>query len=187
MQRRVVSRWRIFLLTFLFSQGLISCQDQDFLLPDELDSSLTEEEDNDVEATAYEGVDEALWDYFHRFEEAGKARGLDINIRTLGITGHLEAIDEGNVVGTCSYGGRRPNHVTIDTEFWAGSTDLLKEFVVFHELGHCYLSRGHNDESLNNGSCVSIMASGVGDCRDNYRSSTRTYYLDELFDNGTLP
>jgi hypothetical protein len=53
--------------------------------------------------------------------------------------------------------------------------------VVFHELGHCYLGRGHSEETHPNGVCKSIMRSGNGGCFDNYNSTTREAYLDELF------
>ncbi len=58
----------------------------------------------------------------------------------------------------------------------------FREFVVFHELGHCDLGRDHRDEAFDNGVCVSIMRSGLGDCRDYYHPRTREGYLDELFD-----
>ena len=54
--------------------------------------------------------------------------------------------------------------------------------IVFHELGHCYLTRGHKDERKNNGTCASIMRSGKAACMDFYTSDNRKEYLDELFD-----
>jgi len=63
---------------------------------------------------------------------------------------------------------------------------LIKELIVFHELGHCFLQRGHREDALPNGACVSIMRSGIEDCLDNYTSETRSFYIDELFDPGSF-
>lgn len=142
-------------------------------------SVLIEEE---PEIIGYEGVDEALWIYFERFEEEAAQRGLIIDLRASGITGMIEDIDGENIAGQCNFSSRFPNHVTVDSEFFNNTSDFGREFVVFHELGHCELLRGHREDAFSNGTCESLMRSGLGDCRDNYRFGTRTSYLDELFD-----
>lgn len=126
-------------------------------------------------------VDVSLQDYFDRFEAEGKARGYDIDLDVANITGFIEEIDEEHVAGQCSYGGGHPSEIVIDAAFWNVASDLLKEMVVFHELGHCYLYRGHEEGVFSNGTCQSIMRSGVEDCRDNFTLETRSYYIDELF------
>ena len=73
--------------------------------------------------------------------------------------------------------------MTIDKTFWNRSSELYKEFVVFHELGHCVLDRNHKEDKDSRGRCLSIMRSGLGDCLDAYSSANRTYYLNELFGN----
>ena len=37
--------------------------------------------------------------------------------------------------------------ITIDQDFWDRSTDASKEFVLYHELGHCVLNRNHSKSS----------------------------------------
>lgn len=130
----------------------------------------------------YPNVEEALWVYFERFEEEGQARGYDIDLRSADITGMIETISDDGVAGTCSYSSFAPNHVTIDLAFWDQASDRVREFVVFHELGHCDLARAHREDANSNGLCLSIMRSGLGDCRDAYNSINRDDYLDELFD-----
>ncbi|MEM9671740.1 MAG: hypothetical protein ACFB15_16240 [Cyclobacteriaceae bacterium] len=132
----------------------------------------------------YPGVEEELWVYFERFEEEAFNRGLNINLRTANITAQVQEIDENRVLGRCNFAFHRfgANRVTIDEAFWNRSSDRGREFVVFHELGHCYLNRGHREASDNRGTCLSIMRSGTEFCRDNYSQFTRTRYLDELFD-----
>ncbi len=132
-------------------------------------------------ATSFAEVPEGLWDYFQRFEEEAAARGLNLDLNSLNISAEFMEISQDGVAGTCTYGSHQPGHVVIDETFWSRASDLFKEMIVFHELGHCVLFFDHREGVHADGTCVSIMRSGVGDCRDNYRLTTREVYLDELF------
>ncbi len=132
-------------------------------------------------------VDEELKPHFLTFEAEGLRRGLQIDLSDAGITGAIEEIQEEEVVGQCAQHNHNPNKVTVDQEFWMSASDLYKEFIVFHELGHCYLTRGHLDDAYPNGQCLSIMRSGLGDCWDVYNGRTRKNYLDELFNSVEYP
>lgn len=146
-------------------------------------SSCTKEETiENTPVKQFEGVDEVLWPYYMRFEEEAASRGIHIDLQERGITGTLSDIEATNVAGKCNYHPDHANHVTVDNEFWANSSDLRKELVIFHELGHCYLLRNHNDDAHVDGTCVSIMRSGLDDCKDNYLNGTRDSYLTELFE-----
>ncbi|WP_421985546.1 hypothetical protein [Roseivirga sp.] len=134
-----------------------------------------------IEGT-FPGVDERLWPYFIRFEAQAESRGISIDLVAEGITGVIEPIDEENVAGVCNFNGRNPNHVMVDADFWLRAPDIFKEFIVFHELGHCSLLRDHREGADEDGRCISIMRSGLESCRDNYSVLTRTSYLDELYD-----
>jgi len=129
----------------------------------------------------FPGVDPALWSYFSNFEAEASARGLDIDLYLANITGEIAEIEEQHVAGRCTFSSAAPNAITIDKTFWDRSSVLFREFVVFHELGHCFLRRGHDEGTNPDGTCSSIMRSGAEDCRDNYRTTTREAYLDELF------
>ena len=134
------------------------------------------------EPVGYEGVEEDLWPYFERFEEEARRRGVEVDLRAARITGRVQEIEQSRVLGQCNYQRFNHNRVTIDETFWNRTSDLGKEFVVFHELGHCFLLRDHLESAFSNGACTSIMRSGTGTCRDNYGRSTRDAYLAELFD-----
>jgi len=134
------------------------------------------------EQRTFPGVDERLWTYFERFEINAAERGITVDLVAAGITGVIESIDEDNVAGTCNFNRNVPNHVMVDEQFFNQVGDLFREFIIFHELGHCFLFRDHLEEEDQLGRCVSIMRSGTGECRDNYSSNTRQPYLDELFD-----
>ena len=131
----------------------------------------------------YQGVEAELWSYFEKFEAEAADRGLVIDLAAVGITGSIEKIHAHGTVGLCNHRLDQPNHVIIDVEFWATANENAKEMIVFHELGHCYLERGHNDDKKNNGTCASIMRSGRGGCIDFYTNSNKRNYLDELYSN----
>lgn len=125
-------------------------------------------------------IDVALLPYFERFVTEGANRGVTIDLVEKRIEGFLIDIEETDVAGQCSYSATSTRKVNIDINYWNSATDLEKEFVVFHELGHCYLERTHSDAQENR-SCISIMHSGTSGCRFRYNSTSRSDYLDELF------
>lgn len=131
----------------------------------------------------YSNVDEELWSHYAEFEIEAEKRGFSFDLDNLSIGGEIAEIDENGVAGTCQYGSAINNHVTIDETFWLRSSNLIREFVVFHELGHCALLRGHDESQNAQGLCLSIMRSGLGTCRDAYSIENRDAYLDELFEN----
>jgi len=126
-------------------------------------------------------IDARLLPYFEQFESEAARRGIRIDLSSLDISGEISAINENRVAGQCSYGGFHPPHVTIDSDFWNRSSTLYREYIVFHELGHCALFQGHREACLPNRTYASLMRSGNGDCFDNYTAQTRAYYIDELF------
>src|ERR1035437_9451238 len=66
---------------------------------------------------------------------------------------------------------------------------MMKEDLIFHELGHGLLKRDHLNLTLENGDWKSIMCGGdkVGtrSWNINYKGIRRNYYIDELFDENT--
>ena len=122
-----------------------------------------------------------MWPFFQRFEEQAAERGLSIDLNQLDLIGDLQDLPGENVGGQCTYHSNNSNLVTIDEPLFNQLSDLFREFIIFHELGHCVLGRGHREDAHPNGSCISLMRSGLEDCRDNYNPATRASYIDELF------
>lgn len=138
---------------------------------------------NDTINDEFPNVDQALWPYFQRFEEEAANRNIEADLNDAYITGLISDISTSHVLGQCSYSPSNPHQVTIDKPFWNQASDLAKEFVVFHELGHCYLGRLHDESKDARGVCLSMMRSGTGDCRDDYNATTRVALINELFDD----
>ncbi|HUH74687.1 MAG TPA: hypothetical protein VLZ75_09785 [Chitinophagales bacterium] len=63
------------------------------------------------------------------------------------------------------------------------TSDFSREQLVFHELCHCILNRGHNNDTLLNGNPASIMKPTgetlYGSVLNEFK---REYYIDEMFD-----
>ena len=145
------------------------------------DLSFVGSQAEDIMTPSYPNVDPELWPFFESFENEAALRNLRVDLAQERIFGTIEPIAEADVVGTCSYGGFSPGKVVIDDSFWQRAGYYSKEMIVFHELGHCFLFRDHLEGQRPNGSCVSIMRSGLQRCRDIYSNTTQDYYLDELF------
>lgn len=162
-----------FLILFVSLITIGSCIEEDLTLIEEESPAVQE----------FPLVDEALWTHFSAFEDAAFERGFRVDLAATRIRGEIEEIHEENIAGTCSVGGRTTfRDVVVDQSFWENSSHLSREFIVFHELGHCFLGRDHTEDCLDNRTYASLMRSGLGSCRDNYNFSTRDFYLDELFE-----
>ena len=138
--------------------------------------SACSDEDQTVE------IDQSVRPYIERFEAEAAIRNININIEESGIGAQIATID-GDAVGQCVSSQSRGEFLRLDERYWSRASDLQKEFLIFHELGHCFLGREHLDEEDGSGDCISIMMSGVGYCRSNYNINTRQDYIDELFSN----
>jgi hypothetical protein len=129
----------------------------------------------------YAFIDTRLRPFLDSFALEGSLRGVEIDWNTNVLVAVIEDIPDAGVAGQCAKNIDRLNELTIDRVFWNISTDMEKEFVIFHELGHCVLERGHLDIKDDNGNCLSIMQSGLGNCERVYNEQNRTVLLDELF------
>lgn len=111
------------------------------------------------------------------------ADGTPLDIDNLGITVNFVNISDPAVIGRCQRNEDGVSQsIAIDPVFWKISTELVKEYIMFHELGHCVLSRDHTTAADPNNTCLSIMEPGTGElCTSNYTTSTRSGLLDELF------
>lgn len=119
-----------------------------------------------------------LQPYFDKFLAEGVARGKQLDMHT--ISGMLGELPGTNVLGRCAQSAENGT-ITIDEAFWNKASTYEREYVVFHELGHCILDRRHLEDQHPDGTCVSMMQSGSGGCRMAYNAQTRSGYLDELF------
>lgn len=132
---------------------------------------------------AYYFVDEDILPYFAAFEAEASLRNISVDLQANRISAIIRQIAEDNVVGQCQSHIDGNHTVIIDQTSWERANHLEKEFIIFHELGHCYLDRDHLDSADQSGTCLSIMHGNATFCHNNYGIETRDNYLDELFLN----
>lgn len=128
-------------------------------------------------------TDAELLPYFELFAEEAAKRGFDVDYEAERIEGLIQDIPESSIQGQCFHNERIPKKVVIDVDYWNNANKLEKEFIIYHELGHCFLNRDHLDDSDIQGNCISIMHSNPGACRFTLTNGNREEYLDELFFN----
>lgn len=95
----------------------------------------------------------AFEEYTSRFEVLG---GLEIGDMTIQF-GSLQDKDPGTVGVCTTYDDDTIRDIVIDTKYWNNVTDLQREELMFHELGHCVLNREHRNDALADGCPASIM------------------------------
>lgn len=122
--------------------------------------------------------DAALEPYIARFEAL---YGHPVNSR---LSYYFEELDD-NIIGTCTI---RPTKrlIKIDPSYWAlVEDDLEREQLMFHELGHCVLNRGHDETLTDLGPYHDVPTSlmyPVAFAYYDYYSGFHDHYMRELFD-----
>lgn len=119
--------------------------------------------------------------YFDSFVHEAAEYGKEIDLSSLDLSAYVEDIEVNGTIGQCISYSDGSKEVVIDERNWNRLGDLEKEYVVFHELGHCILERSHSNAVDENGICESIMQSGEGLCQNHYSLSNRSDLLEELF------
>ena len=132
-------------------------------------------------------VDDEFLPYIDRFEHEAQKHGRQINFENTGLIVEFADLKD-NQAGLCY--AEKPIRIEIDRAYWAAiattqGADLMRENLLFHELGHGVLGREHLNSTLSNGDWKSMMCGGDKvDNRPwniNYRGVRRDYYVVELF------
>jgi len=113
-------------------------------------------------------------------------RGVEID--TTGMT--LELVETLNWKGVevCGLGGIGPNsrpsvQISKIGRCWSQQDIYFKRELLFHEFGHAFFGRLHDNDTLPNGAVRSIMAQGIHGIF--FNETKLEYYIDELFDPTT--
>lgn len=126
-------------------------------------------------------IDPALQPYITRFEQA--SNGTRHPVKVLNLIAILGEVAKDGENGLCEAPAFDTPKITIDQNTFNEKNDPWIEMIVFHELGHCVLSRGHTDATwiLPNGAqeFSSVMHAGLVDI-PNYLAN-QDHYITELF------
>ncbi len=127
----------------------------------------------------YRRVDAPLETYIQVFKVEAKTRGIVIDDSRLKLM-------FGNTHGKGAVTDHSRNSITVDstTVNWR----VNPEEVIYHEFGHLFLHRGHDDttltDTLNNVVPKSLMSTKAS-VKYSKILSRRSYYIDELFNDKT--
>lgn len=134
--------------------------------------------------------------YIDDFIAEGEKRGVTFSKERLEafLIAELSEEREDNVcgLGWSNFNNQKSQRIEIlNNEFcWESRTDMERENLIFHELGHAFLARNHLNTNFPNGTSKSIMCSGTEGFCSNFNvyydnEILKGYYLDELFDVNT--
>lgn len=94
-------------------------------------------------------VDNEFKPHVQNFVKKSKGKVLLKDVKNLSIT--FDKFDEDSeVIGYCLYIPLYPK-IVINQDWWyKNESKIAREALIFHEMGHCILYRGHAEETLNN-------------------------------------
>lgn len=85
-------------------------------------------------------------------------------------------------VGRCIRGGDFTPVIQLDPFFWNNSDDMDREQLIFHELGHCILGRGHTSQFVTlNGETIPQSIMYPDFISEDIYTEYHDYYIIELF------
>lgn len=160
-------------LILLLSIGLLSCETSD-----------------DPEPTPVNEEFPDLQTYIDRFDEEAKVRGYNFNFSNFDAI-YVDEIRRENRA-FCGYGhtrhpqtGKRTVEISRSSNCqWATRTDIQRENLFFHELGHALLNLTHDNALKCDGKPLSLMSDEFNgfEIYKEGEEELRAYYIDELFD-----
>ena len=124
--------------------------------------------------TSKERAQELLW----KFEDDAAKFSLHVDTDRVKVV--FVGSIKGNFIGTCNLATKE---IALLRSYWRSVSGASQEVLLYHELGHCVLDRGHNNNHNGpNGFPSSIMnrLPVQGAVYENHRD----YYLKELFQGG---
>lgn len=127
--------------------------------------------------------------YLERFEEEARLRGYDFDLSGIE-TAYMDELKAGGQTycgfGYSNYRGTGIRRIEISTSAscnWDRRNEAGKESLFFHEIGHAFFNRTHDESRLCDGSPLSLMNSTIfGASYKETEDEKRTYYIDELID-----
>jgi len=128
-------------------------------------------------------VDPEFEVYVQEFIDEGAKRGQAIDFSDSGLIVEFSDVVVGGASGFCYVG---EHHIVIDKSEWTALSENVRGFLLFHELGHCELDRGHTNVKFGNDVWRSIMRGGELEGFEQwipipFFGFRKDYFIDELF------
>jgi hypothetical protein len=125
-------------------------------------------------------VNKDLAIYVNRFVQVGESLGRPVSLGRVQV--EFVASMERSIIGKCYYGYMTPR-VEINRSYWDSPTvsNSDRESLVFHELGHCLLGRGHDDANVPGYNWLDASIMNTYHLPRAYYENNWQYYMRELF------
>jgi len=132
-------------------------------------------------------IDPEFQVFVDEFVDEAAKRGQTIDFSDTGLSVQFSDLALDGASGRCFFASHQ---IEIDKADWFSFSPSFRSFLLFHELGHCELRRGHTNEMFDDQSWMSIMKGDPFDGTDiripvPYFGFRREYYIDELFNPNT--
>jgi len=130
-----------------------------------------------------------LTNYLDRFEQEAGKLGYDFDLSKIKVA-YVDEIKINNQTycgyGYSNYDGAGLRRIEISKSGqcnWAGRSDIERENLFFHEIGHSFFLRSHDETKQCDGSPLSLMNSTTNSWKIyGSEDEERTYYISELID-----
>ncbi|MEL7006593.1 MAG: hypothetical protein AAFN93_28295, partial [Bacteroidota bacterium] len=130
--------------------------------------------------------------YVDRFVAEARQMGFEYDLSKLDVVLVDEIVVDG--ITYCGFGyynyqntGRQRVEISSRSDCWSDRSDLEREQLFFHEMGHAILRRLHDNSRLPNGYFKTMMCDqcDIYQVYDENRLHRRPYFLQELYEPST--
>lgn len=128
----------------------------------------------------HETTDPALLSYVQAFENEAQKQLQQSDFKVGDIPVNFGDPEHPEYVGVCFTYSDDRREVILRKEWWETADEKARQALIFHELGHCRLDRGHHDETISTESRdirVSMMHSRMVYLND-YREMEEEYHKE---------
>lgn len=115
-------------------------------------------------------VEEKLQKFVKRFDQYANSLGVKPDYSLLSVHS-TDEVPENNYLAVAISSSNGVKEIIVYNRFFDTATDIAKEIVLFHELGHATLHRDHKDSSIMNATQLP----------ENYYLFYYDYLVEELF------
>ncbi len=142
------------------------------------------DEEDQVGANGVYAVESVFEPYVQQFIAEAASRGHDIDFNDTGLKIELSDRQLEFAGGFCYL---EQHHIVINKSVWLEGFEDYKTRLIFHELGHCELDRGHRNDRFRNKVWKSLMRGDPLSQAERqipvpFTGFRKKYYIDELFD-----
>lgn len=133
-----------------------------------------------TQAVPVYSTDPVFVSYVERFQSMARYYGRTDDVSRLAVIFNDSNLDRPSTIASCMISTGPQNVVSVRRSYWDAATELVKQALIFHELGHCMLLRPHRgDVRVSDMTPISLMYPYI--ISNNLYNNYYNVYNDELF------